>query len=118
MAYAKAFKCQECPEKSGPEGCPCWWEMIETQGGSGEQRLKKGCGLSQEMLLCALIEVIKASNRPAAAVESCRNEIAQGFQVMAQGMKEVGFILMQGKESQFLPGKPQSKLSPGHTDGD
>jgi len=79
--YSKnAFNCAKCPGTGGEGGCPAWWEVIETNA-NGEERINRGCGFA--MLPTFLIEVIKASNRPAAAVESTRNEIAQGFARLA-----------------------------------
>ena len=75
MAFSKnAFNCQKCPGKGGDDGCPVWWETIWEQA-SGETKIVKGCGFEQ--LPMYLTEVVKASNRPAAAVESMRNEMAK-----------------------------------------
>ena len=41
--YKKAFKCHECPEKNGEEGCPAWNEIIMTNIQSGEDKIVKGC---------------------------------------------------------------------------
>lgn len=41
---------------------------------------EKVVNCSFQALMPALVEVIKASNRPAAAVESTRNEIARGLE--------------------------------------
>lgn len=78
MAYSKhAFDCARCPQKSGDGGCPMWWETLHTNVATSEEKWLKSCGFEQLPLY--LIEVIKASNRPAAAVESTRNEIALGL---------------------------------------
>lgn len=84
MPYSKnAFNCAKCPGKGGDGGCPMWWETV-WENGEGATKLVKGCGFEQLPLY--LTEVIKASNRPAAAVEATRNEIASGFQRVAQAM--------------------------------
>ena len=72
MAYSKdAFKCHKCPK----EGCPLWWKTIWTDG--KEEKIVESCGYEQLPLY--LTEVIKASNRPAAGVESLRNELKKDF---------------------------------------
>ena len=77
MAYSKhAFNCQKCPGKAGDNGCPMWWTTTWTNA-AGELKTKASCGYEQ--LPEFLIEVIKASNRPASAIESTRNEIALGL---------------------------------------
>jgi hypothetical protein len=82
MSYRNAENCRRCPQRNDEHGCPWWWELMEANVATGEERLTKGCG--KALLPRLMVEVIKASNRPAAAVESCRNEIAGGFaQVVA-----------------------------------
>lgn len=81
----------ECPRTNNPampRYCPAWSDGIVWTDTRTGQEVIKNCGL--EMLIPAMIEVIKASNRPAAAVESCRNEIVQGFKLMAFGWKAAG----------------------------
>lgn len=85
MNYANAWKCATCPQRNDGEGCPAWMELIENNPG-GEQRLNKVCLLAYFPQL--VVQLIKAANRPAAAVESCRNEIVQGFGVVAAAMRE------------------------------
>lgn len=80
QSYARAFGCSRCPGNAGPEGCPAWTELIETNA-SGEVRVSKGCLL--QLAPRIMVEVIKASNRPAAAVESMRNEVAAGLSLVA-----------------------------------
>jgi hypothetical protein len=75
----------ECPQTSDPNArrfCPAWtdgvvWENAKT----GEEHVEH-CAMRQ--LVPALIEVVKASNRPAAAVESARNEIVAGFTALIE----------------------------------
>lgn len=82
MAYSKdAFNCARCPGKAGDGGCPMWWDTIWEKP-DGEAKIVSSCGFTQLPLY--LTEVIKASNRPAAAIESTRNEIVKGFQGLAQ----------------------------------
>ncbi len=76
MPYSKyAFDCAKCPGKSGDGGCPMWWRTVWTQPsatGLDAVKVVESCGYEQ--LPQFLIEVIKASNRPAAAIESMRDE--------------------------------------------
>lgn len=81
---AKEQKCpianMKCPKNSDPakgKYCPAWTEYMETNPQTGEERLQKEC-LFQAMPRF-MIETIKAANRPAAAIESTRNEIANGM---------------------------------------
>ena len=52
---------------------------------TGEERVEQ-CGA--RVMVQGQIEVIKASNRPAAAIEGARNEIAKGFVAVAGVMSE------------------------------
>jgi len=84
--YANAFNCKNCPGNNGPEGCPLWWETVQTNVQTGEERLVKGCGLQQ--LPIWLIEVLKASNHAAASVQQSRNDIISGLnQAIAAAVK-------------------------------
>lgn len=78
MAYKRAFQCKKCPENNGPDGCPMWWETVWENAQGGETKLIKACGYTQLPLY--LTEVIKASNRPAAATEGLRNQVARLMQ--------------------------------------
>jgi len=73
VAYKKAFQCKKCPQRNDEEGCPVWWEFMQMNVATGEERLEKMCGFQAMPIF--LIEVIKASNRPAAAIESMRNSM-------------------------------------------
>ena len=81
MNYGKAFKCKKCPQSNGEKGCPMWWEFMALDIASGKEELKKMCGYAA--LPTFLTAVIEASNRPAAAIESTRNEIAKGLKKVA-----------------------------------
>jgi len=81
MTYSvNAFNCSQCPEKNGDGGCPAWWEIVWENPQSDEVKVEKSCGL--EMMPRILLEVLKASNRPAAAVESMRNEMKKDFSTL------------------------------------
>jgi len=75
--YKNAFNCRNCPQIGDKNGCPYWWEILETNKTTGEEKLTKGCGtvLMQKFLL----ETMIAANRPAAAFEGLRNQIMGGF---------------------------------------
>lgn len=76
----------ECPRTSDPNAkrfCPAWsdagviWKHAET----GAEKVVN-CGF--RAMLPGMVQVIAASNRPAAAIESTRNEIAKGFERMGE----------------------------------
>lgn len=84
MSHQAAFQCRRCPQNNDPErgpSCPAWWEWVEENTATGETRIERMCGW--QGMPKFLTEVIKASNRPAAAIESTRNEIVSGFQRIA-----------------------------------
>lgn len=80
MNYKRAWKCHKCPQNSGENGCPCWVELFAINHATGQQEPKKSCLF--QALPFLLTEVIKASNRPAAAMESMRNEIMKGLHAL------------------------------------
>jgi len=82
--YKRAFKCARCPESASEDGCPCWVEFVVQEIASGETKINKMCVF--QALPTLLTHVIKASNGPAAAVESTRNEIALGLAKIAAVM--------------------------------
>lgn len=76
--YKGAFDCSRCPMNGDPtagRACPAWHELMMTNVATGEERLVKDCLF--RVLPSILIEVVKASNRPAAAIESMRNEVVR-----------------------------------------
>ena len=84
MTHLAAFKCAVCPRNNDPElgpSCPAWWETVQTNAQTGEMKLWKSC--AWEQLPYYLVRVIEASNRPAAAVESMRNETLRGLSGIA-----------------------------------
>lgn len=78
---------RECPRTNNPDAkifCPAWHDGIVWQkDGTGEERVVN-CTFS--MMMQGMVQVIAASNRPAAAIESTRNEIAKGFDAIASGI--------------------------------
>lgn len=91
--YSKnALNCSKCPGKAGDGGCPMWWNTVHTDGAT----IKTISSCGYEQLPLYLIEVVKASNRPAAAVESCRNEVALGLARVASVMADAVSLAMPG----------------------
>jgi hypothetical protein len=86
MKYQNAFKCDNCPEKTGEEGCPAWNEIIMTNVQSGEDKIVKGCNF--QLMPFIMTEAIKASNTSANTFASIKNEIARGYSVIAEAMPE------------------------------
>ena len=82
MNYRNAWNCKRCPGRNDADGCPAWVEYVQVQAGSGAERLTKECLF--QALPVFLVEVIKASNRPAAAVESMRNDVVGGLGALLQ----------------------------------
>lgn len=69
-----------CPRNNNPakgKYCPAWTEYMETNHQSGEERLQKECIFTAMPKF--MIHTARAANRPAAAIESARNEIISGF---------------------------------------
>lgn len=78
MAFKNGFNCAKCSETNGDKGCPCWIDgIVETNIQTGEERITKGCLFT--FLPRWITLVIQASNRPAAAFESARNEIVKAI---------------------------------------
>jgi len=87
MNHANAFQCAQCPRNNDPANgpsCPAWWEWTAENVATGESRIMKQCGL--QALPGFLTEVIKASNRPAAEIGACRQQIAVGLGRIADNM--------------------------------
>ena len=93
MNYEKPFDCKNCPERNDEKGCPAWMELVFEQLNSNEVKIVKDCGW--KLMPVMLVEVIKTSNRPAAAVESCRNEIVNGFVNLTGAIKQMPLMLRE-----------------------
>ena len=69
--------CEKCPHRRDKHGCPCWIGpeagLMETHVQTGEQRQLTGC--FYQVIPKVLCHVVAAANRPAAAMESLRNEL-------------------------------------------
>ncbi|KKM05175.1 hypothetical protein LCGC14_1756780 [marine sediment metagenome] len=111
--YKNAFKCKKCPQSNGMNGCPVWWETVWEQPGT-QPKLIKACGFTQFPLY--IIELIKASNRPAATIEEMRNETAIGLEKIAMGLIRVAQVseeLMKQDTINHLD-NPQIEDKPGN----
>ena len=82
MKYKNAWKCNKCPESNGEKGCPCWTELIETNTQTGQERMTKNCLF--QLMPRLLVEVVKASNRPAAEMSAMRGEVIDKMQQLTQ----------------------------------
>ncbi len=82
MKYKNAFKCDDCPEKAGEEGCPAWNEIIMTNIQSGEDKIVKGCNF--QLMPFIMTEAIKASHTSASTFAAIKNEIARGYSLISQ----------------------------------
>ena len=94
IAYKNAFNCKKCPGTSDETGCPYWWEFTAFDQHTGKEILRKQCGITALPKL--LTEVIIASNRPAAAIESLRNHAMKSAAtlnaVLAETYKAAGLV--------------------------
>ncbi len=121
--YKNAWKCHRCPKSNDEKGCPAWIEYSETNIITGEVRITKEC--SFQAMPKFLVKVIEASNRPAAAVESTRNEIAAGFgRVISSIQNSVAFaasapsnrIAKDVRHAINGPDSDKSEFIPNNTD--
>ena len=79
----RAYQCYRCPKDGvtdGSRGCPRWWRTVQTNTATGETKIWEECGDVQWPVYAT--EIIKASNRPAAAIESMRNEVVRGLSIV------------------------------------
>jgi hypothetical protein len=83
MNYKNSWNCKKCPGNNTEAGCPAWVEYMQ-RNPAGDERLQKECLF--QALPVFLVEVIKASNRPAAAIESMRNETVMGLDAITQAV--------------------------------
>ena len=81
MKYKNAWKCHKCPESNTEKGCPCWTELIEVNAETGQERVNKNCLF--QLMPNLLIEVIKASNRPAAEMSAMRGDVINKIQQLS-----------------------------------
>ena len=96
-----ADHCKHCPH---PDGCPAWigpeHGFMETNVQTGDDRLVTGC--FYQVIPKLMIHVVKAANRPAAAMQSFRNDVVAGLAQMIQAMPKA------------LPHEPRHRVVDGH----
>lgn len=61
--YKNAFNCKKCPESNDANGCPDWWELVETNDATNEQRILAGCARSQQIGAKYMEETMKAARQ-------------------------------------------------------
>ena len=86
-SFKKAFKCSKCPQQSGENGCPLWWEILYTNVQTGEEVLKCGCGFTLMPLI--LIETLKSGNHAAEAAYRFREDVAKAMFHAVKKIKEL-----------------------------
>jgi hypothetical protein len=75
--YKHAFDCKKCPQRGGPDGCPCWIELVWKNDITGETVVEKGCYFQLTPKL--ILEAVKAANISSEHACQMRN----GFQYLA-----------------------------------
>lgn len=116
MTHLAAFHCAKCPRNNNPQvgpSCPAWWETVHQNVQSGETKVIKSC--AWEQLPIYLIEVVKASNRPAAAVESTRNEIVNGFERLTRSVQATR-LFPQSHTVELQPSRAEALVSGSHSE--
>lgn len=81
-SYAAAYRCHDCPQSNREDGCPKWIEIIETNTITQQERMTCGCVDVLYPTLC--VEIIKASNRPAAEISAMRDQVSHAMAQAAQ----------------------------------
>lgn len=87
MKYKNAWKCSKCPECNDENGCPAWTELVMQNNITGETKLDKKCLF--QFLPELMVEVIKASNRPAASMDAMRSEAVGQLNNIASAMRKM-----------------------------
>ena len=84
MSFKRAFRCAKCPGRNDVDGCPMWWEVLENNRASGEDRITKGCGYV--LMPQYLAMTIAHANRPAEEISAMRGEIIKGLAKIAKAV--------------------------------
>jgi len=88
----------ECPKTSDPDAkrfCPAWDEHGIVWEKNDGTTLVYNCAF--QSLAPALMNVMKAGNRAASAVESNRNEMVNGLSNVTSAIQEVDKALIESK---------------------
>ena len=83
-SYAAAYRCDNCPQSNGPDGCPKWTEMLETNDVGGEERIT--CGCIDQLMPNIAVHLIKSANRPAAEISRMRDQVSETVARAAEQM--------------------------------
>ena len=94
MRFSNGFDCAQYDGET-PCSCPAWIELLQENPATGETRILKDCQFRLAPIIW--VELIKSANRPAAAVESARNEIAMGFSRLAEVVSSMPLLLERDK---------------------
>jgi hypothetical protein len=88
--YKNADRCNKCPGKNGPDGCPWWWSVAKTNSVTEEKIVVEECGKAN--LPFYMDYMAEMSARPAATFDKLRQEIhgfiREGFNSMCKAMLE------------------------------
>ncbi len=87
MSFKNAWKCKKCPKSNEENGCPAWTELMMTNVQSGEEKLDKGCLF--QMMPMLMVEVIKASNRPAAEIGALKSGMINAVSELAENTQKL-----------------------------
>lgn len=90
-----------CPRNSDPQRgkyCPAWLEYTETNVQTGDEKITKECMF--QAMPRFFVETIRASNRPAAAAESMRNEVATGFNELNRRVQRIPALLLESRRDE------------------
>lgn len=78
--------CEKCPYRYEAKGCPCWIEpeagFMEKNIQTGEERLVTGC--FYQVIPKLMAHMVAAVGQPRAALESWREEMIKGFDLLAK----------------------------------
>jgi len=73
MGFKKAWKCQQYQGMNGPAcDCPAWTSLTKTNVQTAEEKTEADC--LYKMLPHLMVDVIRTSNRPYAALLEIRNQ--------------------------------------------
>lgn len=113
--YKNAFKCHKCPQSNGSDGCPMWWEILEHNVQTGEDRITKDCGF--QLMPEFLRQTMATSNRAAQSAQSHRNETVKELHKLVQTTGIVAQRLAhQQDEDQQDTGPKSLNQDPGEQD--
>lgn len=91
-------KCKACMFKGEDRPCPCWVDavegMTEQNAVTGEQRLITGC--FYQVIPQLMVHCVKATHRPQAAMEACRNEVNTLRKDLADVMQPIVQAVLTG----------------------